>query len=320
MIKRVAVSAPGKVLWVGNYTVVNGGISHVLAINRRVYCSVEESDKYLFRTSYGEFDYPGNELTKSVLEACNIKAEKKFEITLQNDNDFQVNGKKTGLGSSSAATVALAAALLYMTGGTWDLNAIHECAQKANALRQRGTGSGFDIAAATYGSLIYRRFSEGKYYIEPLKIGNDYDMFLSFTGNSADTKSLVDEFFTKLRTLKLTYLLQEVNDENEMAVTLLKRGMLENAVLHVRRAKLRLRRIFQKVGLFDPFSLEDQLEEYYSKFTKLLLVELPGAGGGDSIFFLIERGTTDIEELRKNVNNVIKVIEDNGVRVENEID
>ncbi|KAK3353237.1 phosphomevalonate kinase [Lasiosphaeria hispida] len=71
---------------------------------------------------------------------------------------------KTGLGSSAALVTALTAALLshYLS---FDLNSpdsklvLHNLAQAAHCAAQGKVGSGFDVAAAVYGSCSYRRFS-----------------------------------------------------------------------------------------------------------------------------------------------------------------
>ncbi len=72
---------------------------------------------------------------------------------------------KTGLGSSAALTTALVAALLAYTEASSDhashppLKITHNLAQAAHCAAQGKVGSGFDVAAAVYGSCVYRRFS-----------------------------------------------------------------------------------------------------------------------------------------------------------------
>lgn len=84
---------------------------------------------------------------------------------------------KTGLGSSAALVTALTAALLthYLSNkqagaggfppGPFDLRTdkgrrvLHNLAQAAHCAAQGKVGSGFDVAAAVYGSIRYRRFS-----------------------------------------------------------------------------------------------------------------------------------------------------------------
>ncbi|KAL4865477.1 hypothetical protein BDV12DRAFT_174591 [Aspergillus spectabilis] len=71
---------------------------------------------------------------------------------------------KTGLGSSAALVTALVSALvIHRTMQPDDIGAardkLHNLAQAAHCAAQGKVGSGFDVAAAVYGSCIYRRFS-----------------------------------------------------------------------------------------------------------------------------------------------------------------
>ena len=76
---------------------------------------------------------------------------------------------KTGLGSSAALVTALTAALLthHLPVALFDLSSpagrstLHNLAQAAHCAAQGKIGSGFDVAAAVYGSCRYRRFSPG---------------------------------------------------------------------------------------------------------------------------------------------------------------
>lgn len=84
--------------------------------------------------------------------------------------DFNVplqEAHKTGLGSSAALVTAFTAALLvhYLSADLLSLTSeagkacVHNLAQAAHCAAQGKVGSGFDVAAAVYGSCIYRRFS-----------------------------------------------------------------------------------------------------------------------------------------------------------------
>lgn len=71
---------------------------------------------------------------------------------------------KTGLGSSAALVTALVCALVvHRTVHPEDLDEsldrLHNLAQVVHCAAQGKVGSGFDVAAATYGSSLYRRFS-----------------------------------------------------------------------------------------------------------------------------------------------------------------
>jgi phosphomevalonate kinase len=86
-------------------------------------------------------------------------------------SDFGValhDAHKTGLGSSAALVTALTASLLVFLDPS-DLfkdltdpaaqKRIHNLAQASHCAAQGKVGSGFDVAAAVYGSCLYRRFS-----------------------------------------------------------------------------------------------------------------------------------------------------------------
>lgn len=74
---------------------------------------------------------------------------------------------KTGLGSSAALVTSLTASLLthYLPSEVFDVQSpagkkiLHNLAQAAHCAAQGKIGSGFDVAAAVYGSSLYRRFS-----------------------------------------------------------------------------------------------------------------------------------------------------------------
>jgi phosphomevalonate kinase len=76
---------------------------------------------------------------------------------------------KTGLGSSAALVTSLTACLLstYSPSSSSPLNlttpwvrrTVHNLSQAAHCAAQGKVGSGFDVAAAVFGSCIYRRFS-----------------------------------------------------------------------------------------------------------------------------------------------------------------
>lgn len=83
---------------------------------------------------------------------------------------------KTGLGSSAALVTSLTACLLstYSKDGTQldissekNLKLVHNLAQASHCAAQGKIGSGFDVAAAVFGSCVYHRFSPA--LLEPLQ-------------------------------------------------------------------------------------------------------------------------------------------------------
>lgn len=99
---------------------------------------------------------------------------------------------KTGLGSSAALVTAfVTAAIAYFVPLTLQdaetkegKQRIHNLAQAAHCAAQGKVGSGFDIAAAVYGSCVYRRFSPK--ILEKLGSSNEPDF-------APKLKSVVDD-------------------------------------------------------------------------------------------------------------------------------
>lgn len=90
--------------------------------------------------------------------------------TSERFSDFGVrlqDAHKTGLGSSAALVTAFTGAVLshYLPKSKFDITSkegrtrLHNLAQAAHCAAQGKVGSGFDVAAAVYGTCVYRRFS-----------------------------------------------------------------------------------------------------------------------------------------------------------------
>ncbi|CAK7209796.1 phosphomevalonate kinase [Sporothrix curviconia] len=105
---------------------------------------------------YSQPDQP----TAAAADAHSSSRFARFPMTLSGAN-------KTGLGSSAALVTSLTAAILshYLPVDLFDLTTdagketLHNLAQAAHCAAQGKVGSGFDVAAAVYGSCTYRRFS-----------------------------------------------------------------------------------------------------------------------------------------------------------------
>lgn len=124
--------------------------------------------------------------TKIVILADNDYYSNTSNATLPSSpfTDFAVrlqDAHKTGLGSSAALVTAFAGALLthYLPPSSFSLSSpsgrakLHNLAQAAHCAAQGKVGSGFDVAAAVYGTCVYRRFSPSilSYLGEPQSAG-----------------------------------------------------------------------------------------------------------------------------------------------------
>ena len=185
-------SSPGKILWLGGYSVLEkGNVSFVSAVDRRITACVSPLKEKKVSVSAPQFslDFEAEiangalsseslsdserKKAKFVLSACNVcitylnalgKPNNGFRISTFNDSAFGTSEKKTGLGSSAAVTVSSVSAILLAHGFPIGQNhlQIHNLSQLAHAMAQQKAGSGFDIASATYGSCEYSRFPPEK--------------------------------------------------------------------------------------------------------------------------------------------------------------
>jgi len=141
----IRVTAPGKLVLLGEYAVLDGGASIVAAVDRGVSCEALASHELTIETPGGD-----DRFVRAAIEASSDSPNGHFRFFDQNPT---ATANKAGFGRSAAATVAALLAATRLAGhalGTVDLRTsahrIHHSVQ--------GNGSGIDVAASVYGGLI----------------------------------------------------------------------------------------------------------------------------------------------------------------------
>ena len=208
MTTRIA-SAPGKLVLLGEYAVLHGAPSLVLAVNRRATATLASSD-----TGDWEIDSPTLRLRARVrvgergasiddsaapqlgwvamlldgfapaahLPACRVElASDVFHTTRAGARE------KLGLGSSAALTVALLGALHAAAGlaaPTLD------GAIAAHRASERG-GSGIDVAASLHGGLQRFRLEAGVAHATPLALPDALHWCCMYSGRPASTRAML---------------------------------------------------------------------------------------------------------------------------------
>ncbi|MCG8433679.1 MAG: hypothetical protein MJA83_06585 [Gammaproteobacteria bacterium] len=216
------VSAPGKLVLLGEYAVLEGAPALVMAVDRRArvrlepqdagLCSVtrgrDEGDTAEFQIDQegglrwlGEDGARGYELFALVWAALIKKRrlqnpENAFHINLDTDGFFEPGFKtltKLGLGSSAALTAALIVALLKYAGTgqgllTGDDAALLEESISVHADFQAGRGSGLDIAASLSGGVIsFQRSEDAELSVKRVTLPRDLQFLTIWSGKSAST-------------------------------------------------------------------------------------------------------------------------------------
>ncbi|MCR4306250.1 MAG: mevalonate kinase [Candidatus Daviesbacteria bacterium] len=231
MNKQITVSAPGKLMLLGEHAVVYGRPCIVTAVGQRMKATVELTDEPNFQlnapdvqvTDYKKpmdqlgvgdvpkgakfveiavknfinchpvLDHTYQEITGSINSIdSRFRGNDKYGVSITTDSEFS---SQFGFGSSSASTVCVIKALSELTEVNLDDRAIFDLAYKT-VLDIQGKGSGFDVAAAVYGGTLYF-VTPGK-VIEPLNI-DSLPLIIGYSGIKADTVTLINQVSEKAK-------------------------------------------------------------------------------------------------------------------------
>jgi phosphomevalonate kinase len=171
----LGASAPSNLLLFGEYAVtVPGGLGIACGLEPRVSGVIEEAPGFSIRgtTGHGSFGWElkdtdtrdagaGDLLSACVRTAAGATAfdtaalgALKYRITLDSSALYREDGTKRGLGSSAAVAVVLNALLLYLFRRSLPpADDVFGVALRSHRASQGGRGSGYDVAASTFGRL-----------------------------------------------------------------------------------------------------------------------------------------------------------------------
>ena len=172
----ITVKAPGKLMIAGEYAVLEAHhVLAVMAVDRFVYATIEDSEKQaLTLTDLGLQElswsyqkgqvhiYRDDSRVQFVQQAMSVVCRyleeqshdwESFTLSIRSELD-DVSGRKYGLGSSAAVTVAVVSAILeYVLPEKPKAELVFKLAATAHVLVQ-GSGSGADVAASAYGGVL----------------------------------------------------------------------------------------------------------------------------------------------------------------------
>ena len=200
--KKIIVSAPGKLMLLGEHAVVYNHPCLVTAVDQRMRATVETLDTLEFQLDAEDVKVTGYRKPLSELGVGDIPKGAKFvEIALKNINEkyplksgIRITTKSEfssqfGFGSSSASTVCTVKAVSELLNLNFSNKEIFDLSYKT-VLDIQGKGSGFDVAAAVYGGTLY--FVTGGKVIEPLSI-KSLPLIVGYSGIKADTVVLMNK-------------------------------------------------------------------------------------------------------------------------------
>jgi len=294
-MKTITVSAPGKLMLLGEHAVVYGGPCLVTAVGQRMRATVELVEDKNFYLDAFDVNVTGYQKPLVGLGKGEIPKGAQFvEIAVKNFSEkyplstgIKVTTKSEfsaqfGFGSSSASTVCVLKALSELINLKLNNKQLFNLAYKT-VLDIQGKGSGFDVAAAIYGGTLY--FFTGGKAIESLKV-NDLPLVIGYTGVKADTVTLIKQVAEKKKQFpdKIDRILQAITKLVEEA----KIKMLEGDWECVGKLM-----DFNQEYLRDLGVSSEKLEALISaaKNAGAYGAKLSGAGGGDCMIALIRQPT-----------------------------
>lgn len=347
-MERIHARAPGKILWLGNYSLLERpNIGYVSTVDSYVHATVEGTGNTEFSVKTPMFDeavkgkvdgatgkivvqaprelklvVTAAEMAAKYVVGLGFRAEG-FAITTENDPTFIYrragDGKgivKAGLGSSAAVTVATVAAVLHSYGvDVKKDDALHKLAQTAHAVATGKVGSGFDVAAATYGSIVYTRYAPEiisglrqdctpEELVSLVRRPWDYSIttaplpsvFTQSVANFAGESAITVSFVSKVNEFKAKQpdeyagIIRDIDSATKAAIRALvdinhgkelEANMEEfRSAFRIGRVKAKLLGVLSGAGI-EPDDCTALIEESEEKGA--FVAKLPGAGGRDSI-------------------------------------
>lgn len=305
---KIKVSAPGKLMLFGEHAVVYNHPCIVTAVSSRIHVEVE---KTLDRFS---IDAPQVKDVRFVEETVKIFKEK-YKISnglaIKTQSDFS---SQYGFGSSSAVTVATLYALSQLYQIKLTKKEIFDLGYKVT-LNIQGVGSGFDIAAATFGGTVY--FFTGGKMIQTLEIGQ-LPLVVGYSGVKADTPKIVKQLKSKIKNKKskLHIKIQKLFDEIQNIVEEAKIELVNNNWARVGELMNKNQQLLKQLGVSTK-KLDQMCQVAVT--AGAWGAKLSGAGGGDCMIAIAPQNKKEkVKEAITKVGGRIIEVDNNaqGVKID----
>lgn len=310
---KIVVSAPGKIMIMGEHAVVHGRPCMVTAVNRRIEVALKITHDNLLTLNASDVGVVNYQKEISNLGKGEIEQKVKFvELALKNfKNKFpfttglKISTKadfcRYGFGSSGAVTACVIKGLAELFKININKRDIFDLVyQTILGVQQRG--SGFDAAASIYGGTLY--FVTGGKVIEQLNT-DKLPLVVGYTGVKADTVQLIGLVWKKLA--KNPEKVNKIFDKMGELVEKGKKAILEKDYLTLGDLMNQNEKLLEEFGVGT---------EKLTALIKAALgagawgAKLSGAGGGDCIIALVP------ENKREAVSKAITDVRGEVVEVE----
>ncbi|MCJ7739786.1 mevalonate kinase [Candidatus Microgenomates bacterium] len=268
----ITVSAPGKLMLMGDHAVVYGRPCLVAAVDKylTVKAGLSDGQNDVFVT-------PKESNQTFLLQAIKLFREHyliKEPVVIETESELG----NYGLGSSSAVTVATIKALSELFKQKITDRELFDLSFKA-VLAVQGLGSGFDVASAIYGGIIYF-VSKGE-MVERLP-GVEMNLVIGYSGIKADTVKMVKSVEEKMK--QYPSAVEKIFDNIADLVEKGKKAINEKDWFSLGKYLNYHQDYLEDLGISTP-KLEAMITA--ARDAGALGAKLSGAGGGDCMIALI---------------------------------
>lgn len=335
----ITAKAPGKLYIAGEYAVVETGFPAIIvALNQFVTVTIEESHEYgsIVSKQYQEnslyWQRQGDEMVFDnrdnpfhyILSAIRLteqyarqagKTLRVYHLRVNSDLD-SADGKKYGLGSSAAVTVATVKSLCAFYELSLSNDQLYKLAAIAH-LDVQGNGSLGDIAASVFGGWVaYRSFDKQwladirptvsltellempwpSLSIELLTPPAELSLLIGWTGSPASTSHLVDKIALAKTERQADY--QNFLAASKACLEAMVEGFRHNDLAQIQAELRHNRAILQDLAHFSHVAIETPILQKMGALAEAIggAAKTSGAGGGDCGIVIIDRAI-EIEAL-----------------------
>ncbi|QFP79580.1 phosphomevalonate kinase [Latilactobacillus graminis] len=328
----ITAKAPGKLYIAGEYAVVETGFPAIIvALNQFVTVTIEESHEYgsIVSKQYQEnslyWQRQGDEMVFDnrdnpfhyILSAIKLteqyarqagKTLRVYHLRVNSDLD-SADGKKYGLGSSAAVTVATVKALCAFYELSLSNNQLYKLAAIAH-LDVQGNGSLGDIAASVFGGWVaYRSFDKQwltavrptvsltelldmpwpSLAIELLTPPVELSLLIGWTGSPASTSHLVDKIALAKKERQDDY--QAFLSASKACLEAMIEGFRHTDLQQIQTELRHNRAILQNLAQFSHVAIETPSLQKMGALAEAIggAAKTSGAGGGDCGIVIIDR-------------------------------
>lgn len=332
----IKVSAPGKICIAGEWAVLEKGNPLIVAaVEKRVFVKIKKSRDEFIHISIRDFAIKDlkaqffknklvfkRKLTKKerneiLFLKIAIESAKKYFLNIEpfeietwgKETTKKVKGKKEsiGFGSSASSVVAVIGCIFKFCGKDIKRAKIKEKIYKLSAivhyLAQGKVGSGFDIAASTFGGIfVYKRF-DSEWLIrqfkknkdiarvvnkewpgfsnKPLSIPKDFNLLVGWTGKSSLTAKMIKELkkWKKDNVFEYQNIIKSIKKLVEQLIIAWEKEDREKILELIRKNEIYLR----ELGKISGINIETDALFKLSQVANQMggAGKLSGSGGGD---------------------------------------